>query len=66
MSRIWEESAHPGRIGSPIHKRLVKQPSPETVASGVTFLRTATSVTVTDENPQPGSGFYQFEAVLEP
>lgn len=40
--------------------------STDTAAPGVTFLRTATSVTVTDTNPPPGGGFYRFEAALEP
>ncbi len=35
-----------------------------TAAPGVTFVRTATSVTVTDSNPPPGDVFYRFEAVL--
>ena len=34
--------------------------------SGVTFVRTATRVTVTDGNPLAGRAFYRFEAVLEP
>jgi hypothetical protein len=37
-----------------------------TAAPGVTFLRTATGLTVTDANPLPGGGFYRLEAVLEP
>lgn len=38
----------------------------ESAASGVTFVRTSSSVTVTDGNPFPGGGFYRFEALLEP
>jgi predicted outer membrane repeat protein len=38
----------------------------DTAAPGITFLRTATGVTVTDTNPPPGAAFYRFEAVLEP
>ncbi len=38
----------------------------DTAITGVSFLRTAASVTLTDENPLPGGGFYRFEAVLEP
>ncbi len=33
---------------------------------GVSFVRTASSVTVTDENPLLGGGFYRFEAAFEP
>ena len=35
-------------------------------APGISFVRTATSVTVTDENPLPGGGFYRFGARLGP
>jgi predicted outer membrane repeat protein len=38
----------------------------DTAAPGVTFVRTASSVTVTDENPLPGGAFYRFEARLGP
>lgn len=38
----------------------------DTAASGVTYVRTSTLVTVTDTAPFPGGGFYRFEAVLEP
>ncbi len=38
----------------------------DTSVLGVTFLRTATGVTVTDTNPPPGGAFYRFEARLEP
>ncbi|MGL4398390.1 MAG: choice-of-anchor Q domain-containing protein [Luteolibacter sp.] len=34
----------------------------DTAALGVTFLRTATGVTVTDTTPPPGGVFYRFEA----
>jgi hypothetical protein len=40
--------------------------SADTAVPGVTFLRTATGVTVTDTNPPPGATFYRFEALLEP
>ena len=40
--------------------------STDTAVPGVTFLRTATGVTVTDTNPPPGGVFYRFEARLEP
>ncbi len=35
-------------------------------APGVTFLRTATSATVTDSDPLPGRAFYRFESSYEP
>lgn len=38
----------------------------DSAAPGITFLRTSTGVTITDENPLPGSGFYRFESLLEP
>jgi predicted outer membrane repeat protein len=38
----------------------------DTAASDVTFLRTATGVTVTDRNPLTGGAFYRFEARLAP
>ncbi len=38
----------------------------DTASTGITFLRTATRITVTDANPPPGGGFYRFEAILEP
>jgi hypothetical protein len=40
--------------------------SADTVVPGVTFLRTATSITVTDTDPPSGGAFYRFEAVLTP
>ncbi|MGL4398391.1 MAG: choice-of-anchor Q domain-containing protein [Luteolibacter sp.] len=40
--------------------------STDTAVPGVTFLRTATGVTVTDTTPPPGGVFYRFEAVLGP
>jgi len=36
----------------------------DTVASGITFVRTATSVTVTDANRPAGKGFYRFKAEI--
>ena len=38
----------------------------DTAAPGTTFLRTTSRITVTDENPPPGGGFYRFKAVLAP
>ncbi|MGL4399680.1 MAG: choice-of-anchor Q domain-containing protein [Luteolibacter sp.] len=38
--------------------------STDTAALGITVLRTATGVTVTDTTPSPGAAFYRFEAVL--
>lgn len=38
----------------------------DTAAPDITFVRTATCVTITDTNPPPGGGFYRFEARLEP
>ena len=38
--------------------------SADTTAPGFGFIRTATGVTVTDENPLLGGGFYRFEARL--
>ncbi|MES2439477.1 MAG: choice-of-anchor Q domain-containing protein [Verrucomicrobiota bacterium] len=37
----------------------------DTAAPGITHLRTATTVTITDGNPPPGGAFYRFEAVLD-
>jgi predicted outer membrane repeat protein len=39
--------------------------STDTAVPGVTFLRTATGVTVTDTTPPPGGVFYRFEAQFE-
>jgi hypothetical protein len=36
----------------------------DTAAPGITFVRTATGVTVTDENSSAGGAFYRFEASL--
>ncbi len=38
----------------------------DTAAPGVTFLRTASEITVTDTITPPGGAFYRFEAHLEP
>lgn len=38
----------------------------DTAAPGVTFLRTASEITVTDTTAPPGGAFYRFEALLEP
>ncbi len=38
----------------------------DTAAPGIGFFRTATGVTITDENPPAGSSFYRFEAIIEP
>ncbi len=39
--------------------------STDTAVPGVTFLRTATGVTVTDTTPPPGGVFYRFEAQFQ-
>ncbi len=36
----------------------------DTNASGITVIRTATSVTITDTNPPSGKGFYRFKAEI--
>ena len=38
----------------------------DTAATGITFVRTANSVTITDANPPAGKGFYRFKANIEP
>ncbi|MGL4398394.1 MAG: choice-of-anchor Q domain-containing protein [Luteolibacter sp.] len=40
--------------------------STHTAAPGITYLRTATGVTITDRNPPPGGAYYRFEARFEP
>jgi len=36
----------------------------DTLASGISVVRTATSVTITDANPPSGRGFYRFKAEI--
>jgi hypothetical protein len=38
----------------------------DTAAPGITYIRNAAGFTITDTTPPPGSGFYRFEAALEP